>query len=377
MTTSLSRYLLAHLARMTLLVGAAVLAAALALDGLERASLLLARQAAPATAAIYLALRVGTAAHLLAPMVMALAAALAVGSLRHRGEWDAMRSLGASPGQLRLPFVAAGLALLGALVAYEGYGLPDVLERTSRYEASQVMGGPVRLGTGDGPRWWWLPDGVLVAGEVAPAADELRDVSWFAIGEDGAIEARTTVDTLVHREGAWVALSGERRSLDETGSTRPLAEEPLPLEGLSPAGIRRRLLPLAQHDLGSLWMWAAPHWLRPGAAVEEGVGAPDSRDEARYVLSARLAHPAAAGWLVVLAAMLAAALPRGRALAVAAAIGAVALANLLDLLASALAPAMGWPAWLPWSTPVALGIVVYLTWKYDASDRNHPLVQSA
>lgn len=375
MTSSLGRYLMAHLARMTLLVGAAVLGAALALDGLERASLLLSRQAEASTAAVYLALRVATAAHLLAPLVMAIAAALAVGSLRHKGEWDAFRSLGASPGQLRLPFAAAGLALLGAMVAYEGYVLPDVLERTSRFEATQVMGGPVRLGSGDGPRWWWLPGGVLVAGEVAPAADELRDVSWFARGEGGAVEARLTADSLVHRDGAWVALSGELRSLDDTGTTRLVAEESVPIEGLSPAGIRRRLLPLAQHDLGSLWLWAAPRWLR--AAGDGGDAAIEPRDEARYVLNARLAHPAAAGWLVILAAMLAASLPRGRALAVAAALGVVAAANLLDLLAGALAPTLGWPAWLPWVTPMALGIVAYLTWKYEASDRNHPLVQSA
>jgi len=375
MSTHLTRYLLGRLARMTLLVGAAVVAAALALDGLERASLLLARQIPPATAVAYLALRVATAAHLLVPLVAAIGAALAVGTLRHRGEWDAMRSLGAGPRQLRLPFAAAGVALLAGLVAYEGYGLPGVLEHTSRFEASQVMGGPVRLGTGDGPRWWWLPGGVLVAGEVAPAADELRDVTWFAFDGDGAVASRHALEALVHQDGDWTVVSGTRRSLEDAGGEQVLQAQVLPLEGLSPAGIRRRLLPLAQHDLGSLWQWAAPRWLRPGDGVAPVPS--ESRAEARFVLHARLAHPASAGLLVLLAAMLASTLPRGRALAVGAALGAVVATNLLDLLVGAVAPALGWPGWLPWATPVVLGTAVYSTWKKDASERNQPLVQSA
>jgi len=376
-TTFLTRYLLRQMTVATLLVGAAVLAAALALDGLERASLLLGQHTSPGTAITYLALRVATTAHLLAPLVMAIGAALAVGSLRHRGEWDAMRALGASPGQLRLPFVAPSVALLAALVAFEGYGLPRLLEATSRFEASEVMGGPVRLGTGDGPRWWWLPHGVLIASEVAPAADELRDVDWFPFDTDGAITERVSAGCLVHHDGGWVVQGGTLRSMDSPGRAQTMREQSLPIGELSPAGIRRRLLPLAQHDLGSLWRWTAPAWLHPVPATGDDAPAGEPRAEARFVLHARIAHPVSAACVIVLATMLAAALPRGRSLAVGAALGVIATANLLDLLAAAVAPALGWPAWLPWTAPIALGIAVYLTWKYDASCRNHPLVQSA
>ena len=357
MSALLTRYLLEHLARFTLMVGVAMLAAVMALDGLERASMMAAQHLAPSTAAAYLALRMTTGLHLLAPLVMALAAGLAVGSLRHRGEWDAMRSLGAGPRELHAPFAAAGVTLALALVAFEGFGLPRALERTSSFEASEVMGGPVRLGTGAGPRWWWLTEGVLIAQEVAPAADRLRGVTWLPFGPDGSVQGRIAADEVLFAHDRWIARQGEHRSLGASGEVTALEDATLPLSELSPAGIRRRLLPLAQLDLA---------WLGR-----------DGRDEARYTLHARLAHPLAGGLLVVLAAMLAAALPRGRALAAAAALGAVALSFLLDLLVSALAPGLGWPPWLPWVTPAALSVASYLTWKYDASARNQPLVQSA
>jgi lipopolysaccharide export LptBFGC system permease protein LptF len=353
-------YVGGQFARMALLTTAAVGASAVALDGLERAALLLGNGVTLATAAAYLGLRVATAAHLLAPVAAATAAALAVALLRHRGEWDAMRSIGAGPGQLLSPFAAAGLALAATLVAYEGFVLPRAIEQTSRHEAAEIMGGPVRLGTGDGPRWWWLEGGVLVAEEVSPAAERLDGAHWFAFGDRGEVTQRIDAGSLTFAEGDWQIEHGARRTMLAPDEVTVASGRTLALPDLTPAGIRRRLLPLAQHDLGSL--------------------ASDPRPEARYTLHARLAHPAAVGLVVLLVAWLAAVVRPGRVLAVAMALGVVAVQAMLDLGASALAPALGWSPLLPWGGPALLAGVLaaaYLTSNRDASERNQPLVQSA
>lgn len=357
MTPLLRGYILRRMALSTIAVGAAVVGAALCLDGLERASLLLARGLDAGTAAAYLALRQATVAHLLAPLVVCLGAALAVAGLRHRGEWDAMRSLGAAPSHLRLPFVGAGIALTMLLLAYEGYGLPRSLELAARYEASAVLGGTARLGTGDQPRWWRLDDGILVAREVSIAGDRLHGVSWFATDDRGEVSARRDSAELVHNGDGWRFSEGDAWSFDPGPARADADAEDALIAGLTPGGIRRRLLPLAQHDLPTLQR--------------------DPRPQAHFTLHARLAHPLSAGLLVVLASILATATGRGRAMAVAAALGAVVGVALLDLLISAVAPALGWAWCLPWVTPTGVVAALYLTWKYDASERNQPLVQSA
>ncbi len=357
MTPRLHRYVLRQLLATAVAVGAAVVGAAVCLDGLERASLLLSRGLDPATAAAYLGLRQLTVVHLLLPLIVALSAALAVATLRHRGEWDAMRALGAAPAHLRVPFAAVGGVLALGLLAFEGYGLPRVLEATARYEASAVLGGTARLGTGDQPRWWRLDDGLLVAREVSAAGDQLAGVSWFRMDDAGAVTARLDAAGLVHDGQAWSFSEGEAWDLDPHPAHEAVGAGTAPMEGLTPGGIRRRLLPLAQHDLAVLQR--------------------DPRPEARFTLHARLAHPLSAGLLVLLASLLATAAARGRAMAAASALGAFVGVALLDLLISAVAPSLGWSWLLPWITPAAAGAAVYLTWKYDASERNQPLVQSA
>ena len=357
MTPRLRRYILRQMAVTTVVVAAAVLGTAVCLDGLERASLLVARGLDLGTAVIYLGLRQATFAHLLLPLIAGLAAALTVASLRHRGEWDAMRSLGAAPSTLRLPFVGVGVALAAALVAYEGFVLPRSLELASRYEASAILGGTLRLGTGEQPRWWRLDTGILVAREVSPAGDHLEEVSWFTMEEGSVVTQRRDAAELVHDGEAWRFGDGTAWSFDPHPALDEVAAESVPMDGLTPGGIRRRLLPLAQHDLAALQR--------------------DTRPEAHYTLHARLAHPLSAGLLVALASLLATAAPRGRALAAAAALGAFVGMALLDLITSAVAPALAWSSALPWGTPLVLAVVLYLTWRYDASERNHPLVQSA
>ena len=353
----LRRYILRQLAVTAVAVGAAVAGAAVCLDGLERASLLLSRGLDPGTAAAYLGLRQLTVVHLLLPLIVALAAALAVANLRHRGEWDAMRALGAAPTRLRMPFMAVGGMLALGLVAFEGYGLPRVLELAARYEASAVLGGAPRLGTGDQPRWWRLANGLLVAREVSVAGDRLQGVSWFTMDDSGAVAARLDADYLIHDGQSWRFSEGWEWDLDPHPVGEHVAARTATMEGLSPGGIRRRLLPLAQHDLATLRR--------------------DARPEARFTLHARLAHPLSAGLLVVLASLLATAAARGRAMAAAAALGAFVAVALIDLLIGAIAPSFGWFWVLPWITPAVSGAAVYLTWKYDASERNQPLVQSA
>jgi lipopolysaccharide export LptBFGC system permease protein LptF len=360
MSGRLAGYVLRHAIGWALVCGAMVVAVAVALDGLERASILVGRQIGATDAARYLGLRLGTVAHLLAPLAAGLAAALAVSTLRHRGEWDGMRALGAGHRSLRMPFALLGVVATAVLVLYEGYGLPAAIEGAARVEATAVLGGEVRLGEGAGPRWWVLPDGVLIAREVDPAGDRLRGVTWLRRGDDGVFERRVDADQLVAGADGWEAEGATIRELmsaDPDDPVRVVERVPLELPGLTPGGIRRRLLPLAQHDLSALWA--------------------DPRPPARFTLHARLAHPLTVGlsWLWV--ALLAAVLPRGRALAAGAGVGVALAATLLGMLGGALAPALGWPVWLPWSLPALLTATCYWTWKYDPSLLNQPLVQSA
>ncbi len=359
MSDRLAVYVTRHALRWVLLCGIVVAGAALALDGLERASTLASRQVAIGDAAAYLVLRLATILHLLVPVTGGLAAALAVSTLRHRGEWDGMRALGAGPAVLRTPFLLLGLAATMALVLYEGYALPAAIERATAVEAVAVLGGHVRMGSGDGPRWWNLRDGVLIAGEVDPSGERLRDVTWLHRGEGESFTRRVDAAELVVRPTGWEALTVTDRSLDASSPSRvdTADRRALALEDLTPGGIRRRLLPRSQLALPALHAAADP--------------------ESRFTLHARLAHPLAAGLLFLWAALLAAILPAGRALAAAAGTGLALAVTLAGMLGSALAPALGWPAWLPWVLPGVLAVAVYWTWKWEPSLRNQPLVQSA
>ena len=358
MSGRLARYVLRHALVWGALCAAIVAAVALALDGLERASTLAGRQVAAADALRYLGLRLATVIHLLAPLAAGLAAALAVSTLRHRGEWDGMRALGAGHRAMRAPFalLCAGTAAL--LLVYEGYVLPRAFEGAARVEATAVLGGEARLGGGAGPRWWVLPAGVLVAREVDPAGDRLRGVTWLQRGDGPGFSRRVDAGTLEAVDGGWQAADARIRAF--AGGDDPVSGAvtlPLELEGLSPGGIRRRLLPLAQHDLGALWA--------------------DPRPSARFTLHARLSHPLAVGLVWLWVALLAGALPRGRALAAGTGVGVALAVAVLAMLGAAMAPALGWPAWLPWGLPTLLAVACYWTWKYEPSLLNQPLVQSA
>jgi len=360
MSRRLSRYIWRRLAAQLVISGLAVAAVMLALDGLERASVMLANQLTLATAVTYLALRLATVAHLLVPLVACLAVALTIAALRHRGEWDAMRSLGAGPAQQLTPFVVFAAVLAAGLAGYENYGLPRSIERAARYEASQVLGGADRLGTGEGPRWWRLTEGILVARGVTPSGDVLSGVSWMKLDGAGQVLFRIDAEQLVHDGEAW---SAHRAQVWEFAGpaglvNRSVAQEPVPLLGLTPGGIRRRLLPLAQSDLPML--------------------ASDPSPQARFTLHSRFAHALASGLLVLLVVVLTAGiLPRGRALSAAISIGLMTMVVLATALGNLLAPGLGWPVWLSWVVPALLAAAVYLTWKYEAWVRNQPLVQSA
>ncbi len=363
MSGRVTRYLLRSLGRHGALTLVAFAAAAVAVDGLERAGLLLAHDAPPAAVASYLGLRLATVAHLLVPLAAAVGVALAVAGLRHDGEWDALRALGAGPAQLAAPFVLAALVLAAGLVWWEGWVLPRAIEGAARVESARVLGGTPRLGHGAGPRWWHLDGGVLVATEVAPSGDRMRGVTWLGTGPDGRTERRVDAAELVHTERGWVAADGIAWSFPTDGSLHRSAvdAEIVALEGLSPGGIRRRLLPLAQYDLPMLWDSADP--------------------EARFTRQARLAHPCSTALLLLLALVATARLRRGRARAAGVALALAGAATVLDLLAGALAPALGWPPWLPWLLPTVLAAAAvgaaYRTTKNDASSRNQRVAQSA
>jgi len=333
----LSRYLLVTLLRNTLLAVAAMAGVAVAVDGLERAGLLIAHAVPARDVAAYLGLRMATVIHLLLPPAAALGTALTVAGLRHRGEWDAMRALGAGAAQLAPPFVLLAAGLAAGLLVYEGWALPRAIEGASRVESTRVLGGMPRLGSGAGMRWWRLDHGVLVATAVDPAGDELHGVTWLQSDGDGRVTRRIDAAALVHTERGWVATDGVAWDFAADGALQraALEAEVLTVDGLHPGGIRRRLLPLAQHDLPMLWAATGP--------------------EARFCRHARLAHPLTAGLVLLLAVALAVRSRPGRARAAGVALTLAAAATVLDLLGGTLAPSLGWPTPLPWALPAALG----------------------
>lgn len=359
MSERLAAYVARHALRWTLLCAAVLAGVVVILDGLERASTLANHQVAPLDVARYLLLRLATVLHLIAPLAGGLGAALAVSTLRHRGEWDGMRALGAGSRTLRAPFLLLGALTAVGLALFEGYALPRAIERASAVESTAVLGGQVRLGGGDGPRWWNLRDGVLIAGAVDPTGERLADVIWLQREAEGGFQRRVDAGEVVVIPGGWEARDVTIHDLDPHALARVGQSDRLPLElaGLTPGGIRRRLLPRAQLALPALLDDLGP--------------------EARFTLHARLAHPLAVGLLCLLAASLAAMLPAGRALAAAAGIVLALGLTLAGVVGGALAPALGWPVWLPWLLPGVLAPGVYLTWKAEPSLRNQPLVQSA
>lgn len=358
MSTLIQRYLLRRLALYSLLSLAVVVTLSLAIDGLERASLMLSRDLSWSAIVVYLGLRLGTIAHQLLVGSGCLAAAMVVATLRHRNEWDAMRALGAGPRVRLAPFVTSAVGLAILLAAFEGYVLPRTIEEASRFEASTVLGGSARFGTGAGPRWWQLDAGVLVAEDVAPSGEVLHGVSWFAL-RDGSIVERVDAEQLAHEGDRWrasqVTTTAFRAGEELVTTVSP--RRTMTLEGLSPGGIRRRLLPLAQHDVSLL------------------LG--DPRPEARYTLHGRLAHAVSGGLLLLLAAVLVSRWTSSRAWAAATALGLTGSTALGHQMCHLMAGTLGWSPWLPWGIPAVLGLAVYFTWKYDASLRNQPLVQSA
>lgn len=164
---------------------------------------------------------------------------------------------------------------------------------------------------------------------------------------------------LTHTARGWIASEGQSWRFPAGGELRraTVDAELLALEGLTPGGIRRRLLPLAQHDLPMLWS--------------------DPDPGARFTRNARLAHPLSAGLLLLLAAALTTRVRRGRARAAGVALALALAVTVLDGLAGALAPALGWPAPLPWAVPAGLIAALYFTTKEEASSRNQRVVQSA
>ena len=195
---------------------------------------------------------------------------------------------------------------------------------------------------------------------MEPAGNELTGVSWMKLDDEGQVARRVDADRLVHDGVGWIA--HQASVADFTGPSglerRSTERESIPLLGLTPGGIRRRLLPLAQRDLSML--------------------AADPRPEARFAVHSRLAHAVSSGLVVLLVMLLSAGiLPRGRALGAAVSLGLIAVVLLATALGNLLAPGLGWPVWLSWMVPALLAGAVYLTRKYEAWVRNQPLVQSA
>lgn len=138
-----------------------------------------------------------------APAALVLAAGLAVTVVRRRGEWTALRALGASPATVVRPILlVATLAALG-LVGFQELVVSDsgpkidrlMMERFDRWGDFLTVYSP--------RRWFKVGDSLLnVRGEANP--ERLEDVRLFKLGASSELVRWTEGSRLTFvREGQW------------------------------------------------------------------------------------------------------------------------------------------------------------------------------
>jgi lipopolysaccharide export system permease protein len=158
----------------------------------------------------------------LAPAALVLTGGLTITLLRRRGEWTALKALGASPLVVLRPLAVVALAGTLALFAVQEW----VVSRSGPAVDRIMVERFDRWGdflTVYSPRRWFRAGAWLINVRGAAEPDRLDDVRLFEIGPDGRLERWVDVERLVFvAEGQW---RGEGSTALRFGGGEALAAE--------------------------------------------------------------------------------------------------------------------------------------------------------
>jgi lipopolysaccharide export system permease protein len=160
------------------------------------------------------------ALHQLAPAAMLLAGGATISTLRQRGEWIAMQSLGLSRWVVVLPIALVTLASAAALVAFDELVVTRAGPRIDRLMAERFnRWGDFRFFYV--PRQWFRLDRSLVYVRAPDStATELHEVTVFELDQHFRVARRFDTPSLSYLDGArWVAQPVTVRTFPESGES--------------------------------------------------------------------------------------------------------------------------------------------------------------
>lgn len=140
-----------------------------------------------------------------APAALVLAVALSVTILRRRGEWTALRALGASPATVVKPVVIVAAAAALGIVAFQEYVVSASGPKIDRMMMERFDRWGDFLSVYSPKRWFRVGDSLLnVRGEANPA--RLEDVRLYTVGPGADLVRWIEAGQLTYvREGHWRA----------------------------------------------------------------------------------------------------------------------------------------------------------------------------
>ncbi len=166
------------------------------------------------------------ALHQLAPAAMLLAGGATISTLRKRGEWIAMQSLGLSRWVLVLPVALVTLVGASSLVVFDELVVSRAGPRVDRLMAERFnRWGDFRFFYV--PRQWFRLERSLVYVRAADStATELHEVTVFELDERFRITRRWDTPSLTHLDGPrWVAQPVTERTFPSSGESPVIAHE--------------------------------------------------------------------------------------------------------------------------------------------------------
>ncbi len=184
------------------------------------------------------------AAHQLCPAAMLLAAGAAVSTLRKRGEWIALQSVGASRWAVVAPIALCAAVLAGGLVAWDELVVTKAGTRIDRMLVEKFRSwGDYRFYYFP-KQWFRVGDHVFHVRGEADADGALRDVTVYALGQGFELDERLDAERFASLGGDRWLLSGVVGRRFGPGGESPRvehAELALTVPGTTPDTFRVRV----------------------------------------------------------------------------------------------------------------------------------------
>jgi lipopolysaccharide export system permease protein len=232
----LDRYVVALFAQMSLLAFAAILAAYLIVDVLERLQWLAEYRAEPLEVLRFYGARIPLLASRVVPMALLAATALSVSQLSIRRELLAMQACGIS--------LARGLApilFLAALLVPADFALNDLIVSRTNELADRIKDAEIKdkIPSLDAAEVWYrVGTQVLRAPQLAIDRGEVRDLTIYELDQRGFPRSRTDAREARHEAGGVWKLAGARRVvISEDGLQTTPAPDRIRLDGAARASI--------------------------------------------------------------------------------------------------------------------------------------------